>query len=71
MSEIRVDKIEPNTLGGDIVISGITTFSSGFYIPGGNVSQRPADALAGQIRYVEGEVTYMVEYYNGTNWVQI
>lgn len=71
MSEIRVDKIEPMTSGGNIVISGITTFSEGFSIPGGDPSQRPSNPNVGQIRYVNGEITNMVEYYNGINWVQI
>ena len=71
MSVIRVGTIQSPS--GTITLSGITTFSGtgSFSIPGGDATQRPSSPVAGQIRYVSGEVpgAYAVEYYNGSSWV--
>lgn len=71
MSVIRVDKIQSPS--GTLTFTGITTFSGtgSFSIPGGDLTQRPSSPVAGQIRYIEGEVGYAVEYYNGNSWVQV
>ena len=71
MSVIRVDKLQSPS--GNITFTGITTFSGtgSFSIPGGTSSQRPSSPVAGQIRYVQGEVGNAVEYYNGSSWVQV
>jgi hypothetical protein len=71
MSVIRVDKLQSPS--GTITFTGITTFSGtgSFSIPGGTSSQRPSSPVAGQIRYVQGEVGNAVEYYNGSSWVQV
>jgi len=55
------------------MFSGITTFSGtgSFSIPGGNIDQRPSGPLVGQIRYVKGDVSAALEYYNGSSWVQV
>jgi len=68
MSEIRVDRIEP--LGNSVNLVGVTTFShtGSLDIPGGTEEQRPSDPALGQIRYILGELTNAVEYYNGTDW---
>jgi hypothetical protein len=70
MSVIRVDKLQSPS--GTITFTGITTFSGtgSFSIPGGTSSQRPSSPVAGQIRYVQGDVG-IVEYYNGSSWVQV
>jgi hypothetical protein len=70
MSEIRVDKIESST--GTITFTGITTFSGtgAFSVPGGDETQRPSSPVAGQIRYVQGDVG-ILEYYNGSSWMQV
>jgi hypothetical protein len=71
MSAIRVGTIQSPS--GTITLSGITTFSGtgSFSIPGGTSSQRPSSPVAGQIRYVQGDITSVVEYYNGSSWVQV
>jgi len=71
MSVIRVDKLQSPS--GTVTFTGITTFSGtgAFAISGGDSSQRPATPLTGQIRYVSGDLTNAVEYYNGSSWVQI
>jgi len=71
MSAIRVGTIQSPS--GTVTFAGITTFSGtgSFSIPGGTSSQRPSSPVAGQIRYVQGELGYGVEYYNGSSWVQI
>ncbi len=71
MSVIRVDKLQSPS--GTVTFAGITTFSGtgSFSIPGGTSSQRPSSPVAGQIRYVQGEVNNAVEYYNGSSWVQV
>jgi hypothetical protein len=72
MSVIRVGTIQSPS--GTITLSGITTFSGtgSFSIPGGTSSQRPSSPVAGQIRYVQGELgSYAVEYYNGSSWVTV
>jgi hypothetical protein len=70
MSAIRVGTIQSPS--GTITLSGITTFSGtgSFSIPGGDATQRPSSPVAGQIRYVQGDVG-IVEYYNGSSWVQV
>ena len=72
MSVIRVGTIQSPS--GTITLSGITTFSGtgSFSIPGGDTTQRPSSPVAGQIRYVSGDAySTVVEYYNGSSWVQI
>ena len=71
MSAIRVGTIQSPS--GTITLSGITTFSGtgSFSIPGGTSSQRPSSPVAGQIRYVQGDLTNAVEYYNGSSWVTV
>jgi len=71
MSVIRVDKLQSPS--GTVTFAGITTFSGtgAFAISGGDSSQRPATPVTGQIRYVSGDLTNAVEYYNGSSWVQI
>jgi len=71
MSEIRVDRIQPEL--SSISFTGITTFSgtNAFIIPGGTMSQRPSSLVAGQIRVIQGDIGNAVEYYNGTSWVQV
>jgi len=72
MSAIRVGTIQSPS--GTITLSGITTFSGtgSFSIPGGTSSQRPSSPVAGQIRYVSGDIASgAVEYYNGSSWVTV
>ena len=71
MSVIRVGTIQSPS--GTITLSGITTFSGtgSFSIPGGDLTQRPSSPVAGQIRYIQGEVGNAVEYYNGSSWVTV
>ena len=71
MSVIRVDKLQSPS--GTVTFTGITTFSGtgAFAISGGDSSQRPATPVTGQIRYVSGDLTNAVEYYNGSSWVTI
>ncbi len=73
MSEIRVDKIEPGLNGGNLTFTGITTFSStgSLTIPVGTVDQRPSVIIPGQIRAIQGELTTVMEYYNGNKWVRV
>ena len=71
MSELRVDKIQPTA--STISFTGITTFSStgSFSIPFGTEEQRPSSPVAGQVRVVQSELGYAMEYYNGTSWVKV
>jgi hypothetical protein len=71
MSEIRVNKIQPASTA--ISFTGITTFSStgSFSIPLGTEAQRPSAPVAGQVRVLQGEIGYAMEYYNGTSWVTV
>ena len=71
MSELRVDKIQSAATA--ISFTGITTFSStgSFSIPLGTEAQRPSAPVAGQVRVVQGELGYAMEYYNGTSWVTV
>ena len=71
MSELRVDKIQAQAT--TINLTGITTFSGtgSLTLPGGTTAQRPTAPVAGQIRVIQGEVGYAIEYYNGTSWTQV
>ena len=71
MSVIRVGTIQSPS--GTVTFTGITTFSGtgSFSIPGGTSSQRPSSPVAGQIRYVQGDISTAVEYYNGSSWVTV
>ena len=71
MSELRVDRIQPAATA--ISFTGITTFSStgSFSIPFGTEEQRPSSPAAGQVRIIQGEVGYAMEYYNGSSWVTV
>ena len=71
MSVIRVGTIQSPS--GTVTFTGITTFSGtgSFSIPGGDETQRPSSPVAGQIRYVSGDLTNAVEYYNGSSWVTV
>jgi hypothetical protein len=70
MSVIRVDTIQSPT--GTVTLAGITTFSGGaFSVPGGEAPQRPSRPYVGEIRYVQGDLANVLEYYNGVNWVQL
>jgi hypothetical protein len=70
MSAIRVDKLQSPS--GTITLAGITTFSGGaFSVPGGEAAQRPSSASVGEIRYLQGDLANVLEYYNGVTWVQL
>ncbi len=70
MSAIRVDTIQSPS--GTITLAGITTFSgSAISIPGGEVAQRPSGPSVGEIRYLQGDLANVLEYYNGVTWVQL
>jgi len=71
MSAIRVDTIQSPS--GTITLAGITTFSGtdAFSIPGGEVAQRPSGPSVGEIRYLQGDLANVLEYYNGVTWVQL
>ena len=72
MSELRVDKIQAQA--STINLTGITTFSGtgSLTLPGGTTAQRPSVPVAGQIRYIVGDVpSGSLEYYNGTSWTQV
>ena len=71
MSELRVDKIQAQA--STINLTGITTFSGtgSLTLPGGTTAQRPSVPVAGQIRVIQGEIGYAIEYYNGTSWTQV
>ena len=74
MSEIRVDRIQPEITGGSLTFTGITTFSNtgSLTLPGGTTEQRPSAPVAGQIRVVQGDnFVNAIEYYNGTSWTQV
>jgi hypothetical protein len=70
MSELRVDKIQAQAT--TINLTGITTFSGtgSLTLPGGTPEQRPSVPVAGQVRWVQGDVVAL-EYYNGTSWTQV
>ena len=72
MSEIRVDKIQPEYSGGSLTFTGITTFSGtgSLTLPGGTEAQRPSAPVAGQIRVLQADAM-VLEYYNGTSWTQV
>jgi hypothetical protein len=71
MSELRVDNVEKEYR--NLVFSGITTFSStgSVTLPVGTEAQRPSAPVAGQVRVLQGEIGYAMEYYNGTSWVTV
>jgi len=71
MSEIRVDNVEKEYK--NLVFAGITTFSTtgSVTLPIGTEAQRPSAPTAGQVRVLQGEVGYAMEYYNGTSWVTV
>ena len=71
MSEIRVDNVEKELR--NLVFAGITTFSStgSVTIPVGTEAQRPSSPSTGQVRVLQGETGYAMEYYNGTSWVTV
>jgi hypothetical protein len=71
MSELRVDNVEKEYR--NLVFSGITTFSStgSVTLPVGTEAQRPSSPSVGQVRVLQGEIGYAMEYYNGTSWVTV
>jgi hypothetical protein len=71
MSEIRVDNVEKEYQ--NLVFAGITTFSTtgSVTFPIGTEAQRPTSPTVGQVRVIQGEVGYAMEYYNGTSWVTV